>query len=319
MAIRHINMITLNQDVSKNPPVYPYQIHIRIGVLEKITANKLTDHLPTGLNISINNVFIVLPPFVSKFRQGPRSRRVPIHIELTNYLKLNPNLFNIMSLNWFPDDQPYYMGIHIVRHCSSRELLQRLYEKESRSIEETKSDIVNEFKVHDSDLATTNIRISLLCPLNKVRMATPVRSVKCQHLQCFDANAFIMMNENKQTWTCPICTQPILYEDLQIHSYFTDVMSDRSLPADENEIELFANGDWKRSGQPSSELQYQQQTSADCVSLCDDDDDEGDNRNDGGQQKPAPVASDGKMRAVDDHSRDRPNDEKRNNSRREHL
>merc|ERR1711992_119523 len=70
------------------------------------------------------------------------------------------------------------------------------------------------------DIATTDIKVSLACPLGKMRMSTPCRPSTCDHLQCFDANLFIQMNERKPTWQCPVCNKPGLYKDLYLDGYF---------------------------------------------------------------------------------------------------
>ena len=43
--------------------------------------------------------------------------------------------------------------------------------------------------------------------LGKMRMTTPCRSSTCDHLQCFDASLYLMMNEKKPKWQCPVCNK----------------------------------------------------------------------------------------------------------------
>ena len=38
-------------------------------------------------------------------------------------------------------------------------------------------------------------------------MTTPCRSSTCDHLQCFDASLYLMMNEKKPKWVCPVCNK----------------------------------------------------------------------------------------------------------------
>ena len=40
--------------------------------------------------------------------------------------------------------------------------------------------------------------------LGKMRMTVPSRASTCNHLQCFDGPMFLLMNEKKPTWTCPV-------------------------------------------------------------------------------------------------------------------
>ena len=53
-----------------------------------------------------------------------------------------------------------------------------------------------------------------------MRMSMPCRPTTCDHLQCFDASLFLMMNEKKPTWTCPVCDSPAKYDDLMVDGYF---------------------------------------------------------------------------------------------------
>ena len=112
------------------------------------------------------------------------------------------------------------------------------------------------------DIATTDIKVSLACPLGKMRMSTPCRPSTCDHLQCFDANLFINMNERKPTWQCPVCNSPSLYKDLYLDGYFLDVVNSEELPEEENEIILNQDGTWKPLPQTEqSEEERQKQES----------------------------------------------------------
>lgn len=68
----------------------------------------------------------------------------------------------------------------------------------------------------DSEIATTGVRVSLICPLVKMRLSVPCRAETCAHLQCFDAVFYLQMNEKKPTWMCPVCDKPAPYDQLII-------------------------------------------------------------------------------------------------------
>jgi len=72
----------------------------------------------------------------------------------------------------------------------------------------------------------------------------PCRPTTCDHLQCFDASLFLMMNEKKPTWTCPVCDSPAKYDDLMVDGYFQEVIKAEELPEEENEIILNQDGSW---------------------------------------------------------------------------
>ena len=56
-------------------------------------------------------------------------------------------------------------------------------------------------------LPTMILHCFLLLFLGKMRMTTPCRSSTCDHLQCFDASLYLMMNEKKPKWVCPVCNK----------------------------------------------------------------------------------------------------------------
>ena len=66
----------------------------------------------------------------------------------------------------------------------------------------------------DMEIATTSLRASLVCPLGKMRMSTPFRALTCNHVQCFDGMTFLLMNERKPTWICPVCDKSCLFHNL---------------------------------------------------------------------------------------------------------
>jgi len=68
--------------------------------------------------------------------------------------------------------------------------------------------------MEDEDIATTIVRVSLLCPLAKFRMQYPAKGRNCTHLQCFDGSAYISLNEKKPMWNCPVCNKCLYYDDL---------------------------------------------------------------------------------------------------------
>jgi len=68
----------------------------------------------------------------------------------------------------------------------------------------------------DCEIATTMLKVSLNCPLGKMKMLLPCRASTCSHLQCFDASLYLQMNERKPTWNCPVCDKPAIYDNLVI-------------------------------------------------------------------------------------------------------
>jgi len=134
----------------------------------------------------------------------------------------------------------------LVKKLTAETLIKKLQDKGGRSADETKNIIIKKLSNDDPELATTSsYRFSLVCPLGRMRMKLPAKSIHCDHLQCFDANIFILMNEKRPTWMCPTCNKPCLYEDIQVDNYFLDVVSSLTLNDCINEIEILADGTWR--------------------------------------------------------------------------
>merc|ERR1712008_316627 len=98
---------------------------------------------------------------------------------------------------------------------------------------------------NDADVATTSLKVTVSCPLGKMRMRVPCLPQTCSHLQCFDAATFLQMNERKPTWNCPVCDSKAMYNDLLIDGYFQEVLESKELPEEENDVILEADGTWK--------------------------------------------------------------------------
>ena len=128
---------------------------------------------------------------------------------------------------------------------TSDDLLDRLKKKGQRETAYTRQLIVDKLNNDDDDVASTSLKVTVSCPLGKMRMRVPCRPQTCAHLQCFDAGTFLQMNERKPTWNCPVCDSKALYTDLLIDGYFQEVLESKDLPQEENEIILESDGTWK--------------------------------------------------------------------------
>merc|ERR1712226_752725 len=138
----------------------------------------------------------------------------------------------------------WLVNIGLVEQLSSLQLLERLESKGKREPDFTRELIKKKLADDEDGIATTNLKVTVSCPLGKMRMTVPCRPTTCDHLQCFDAAIFLMMNEKKPTWTCPVCDSPAKYDDLMVDGYFQEIIKAKELPEDENEIILNQDGSW---------------------------------------------------------------------------
>jgi hypothetical protein len=95
----------------------------------------------------------------------------------------------------------------------------------------------------DLEIETPELKVSLQCPLMKFRIRLPARSNKCKHVQCFDAESYLMMNEKKPTWNCPVCDIYAPYHTLLIDGLFKEILAQEK---EAEEILFTADGMWTR-------------------------------------------------------------------------
>jgi len=244
LSVEQANFVAMNRDISHGKNEYIYQFQIRICQLIEPVSNELPDCMPLGIHIRLGMKACPLPPTAPNTRPGTESRRTARPINCTPFIKLSPIVSNTITVNWTPDGKNYVMAMYLVKKLTSDTLIKKLQDKGGRSSEETKNYIIKKLADVDPDLATTSYRFSLVCPLGKMRMKIPAKSIHCDHLQCFDASTFILMNEKKPTWMCPTCNKPCLYDDIQIENYFLEVVSSPTLKSCTKEIEILADGTW---------------------------------------------------------------------------
>lgn len=90
---------------------------------------------------------------------------------------------------------------------------------------------------------------SLLCPIAKTVIETPVRGRDCNHLQCFDLRNFLHANKNPSAgrWRCGICQSFLSCEDLVQCGLFGAMLGD--LQADVSstchKVSFETSGRWK--------------------------------------------------------------------------
>lgn len=96
----------------------------------------------------------------------------------------------------------------------------------------------------DDDIEEISTVLPLRCPLSYARIQTPVRSIHCDHVECFDLTSFIQLQQQATTWTCPICNKGIKFLDLAVDEYMSEILA-KAQQYDISEIELSPDGEWR--------------------------------------------------------------------------
>jgi hypothetical protein len=90
---------------------------------------------------------------------------------------------------------------------------------------------------------------SLLCPITKTVIETPVRGRDCGHLQCFDLRNFLHANKNPSAgrWRCGVCQRFLSCEDLVRCGLFDAMLGDlrANVSSTRHKVSFLAGGRWK--------------------------------------------------------------------------
>ncbi|XP_012273819.1 E3 SUMO-protein ligase PIAS1 isoform X2 [Orussus abietinus] len=224
---------------------YTVQVQMRFCLQE--TSCEQDDYFPPNIGVKVNGKLCPLPNPIPTNKPGVEPKRPPRPVNISPLVKLSPTVGNQIHVTWSADyGRRYAIAVYLVKKLSSSELLSRLKCRGVRHSDYTRGLIKEKLNEDaDSEIATTSLRVSLACPLGKMRMSTPCRASTCSHLQCFDASLFLQMNERKPTWSCPVCDKAAFYDNLVIDGYFQEVLSSNKLLPDVNEVQLLQDGSWE--------------------------------------------------------------------------
>jgi hypothetical protein len=222
---------------------YRTQIQMRFSLLE--TSCEQEDNFPPSICVKINGKLCPLPNPVPTSKPGGEPTRPPRPINITPLCKLSSTSANYISVSWAVEvGKAHTVSVYMVENLNYKDLLALLKAKGQRQPDYTRALIKEKLADQDQEIATTSCKVTLACPLGKMRMVTPARASTCDHLQCFDAQLYLAMNEKKPKWRCPVCNKPALMENLLVDGFFTELIGSSRLPPDEHEILLLNDGSW---------------------------------------------------------------------------
>ncbi|KAK2894699.1 hypothetical protein QQF64_012395 [Cirrhinus molitorella] len=238
---QQVQQISSSMDISGTKCDFTVQVQLRFCLSE--TSCPQEDHFPPNLCVKVNGKPCNLPGYLPPTKNGVEPKRPSRPINITSLVRLSTTVPNTIVVSWTSEiGRSYSMAVYLVRQQSSSVLLQRLRSKGIRNPDHSRALIKEKLTADpDSEIATTSLRVSLLCPLGKMRLTIPCRALTCSHLQCFDATLYIQMNEKKPTWVCPVCDKKAPYEHLIIDGLFMEILSSC---VDCDEIQFKEDGTW---------------------------------------------------------------------------
>ncbi|NXW25081.1 PIAS3 ligase, partial [Circaetus pectoralis] len=218
------------------------------------------DYFPPNLFVKVNGKLCPLPGYLPPTKNGAEPKRPSRPVNITPLARLSATVPNTIVVNWSSEfGRNYSLSVYLVKQLTSVTLLQKLRAKGIRNPDHSRALIKEKLTADpDSEIATTSLRVSLMCPLGKMRLIVPCRATTCTHLQCFDAALYLQMNEKKPTWTCPVCDKKAPYDNLIIDGLFMEILNSCT---DCDEIQFMEDGSWCPM-KPKKENQEVCQTSA---------------------------------------------------------
>uniref|UniRef100_A0A673XGX5 Protein inhibitor of activated STAT 1 n=1 Tax=Salmo trutta TaxID=8032 RepID=A0A673XGX5_SALTR len=238
---QQVQQISSSMDISGTKCDFAVQVQLRFCLSE--TSCTQEDHFPSNLCVKVNSKPCNLPGYLPPTKNGVEPKRPSRPINITSLVRLSTTVPNTIVVSWTSEiGRSFSMAVYLVRQQTSTTLLQRLRAKGIRNPDHSRALIKEKLTADpDSEIATTSLRVSLLCPLGKMRLMIPCRALTCSHLQCFDATLYLQMNEKKPTWVCPVCDQKAPYQHLIIDGLFMEILNSCE---DCDEIQFKEDGNW---------------------------------------------------------------------------
>lgn len=160
---------------------------------------------------------------------------------ITKYLQLHPRMANLVDITVEETQVSFAFFVYLVRPVDFATLLENIKKRPYISKQDTVQKIREDN--NDDDVEALSTVVSLKDPVSYSRIVDPVRSIHCDHIECFDASSFLQLQLQATSWTCPICNRPLDYESLAIDEYVMEIL-DTAKAYDLDEIEIDPMGAW---------------------------------------------------------------------------
>ncbi|XP_067309461.1 E3 SUMO-protein ligase PIAS4b isoform X2 [Pseudorasbora parva] len=216
------------------------QVVIRICYSESIGVEE--DQYPPNIGVSVNHANCPIQCSYSSNKMGTEPSRPCLPIDITPELYIT--FTNRFSVVWGNFGKSYAVAVYLVRVVSCQELLDQLLRAAVEPLELCRRRVSEKLRSDpESEVSTTGLQVSLMCPLAKLRVCVPCRAAGCAHLQCFDASSYLQMNERKPRWSCPVCHRFAPCDELRIDSLLCEVLE--RCGEDVEEIEFLSDSSWR--------------------------------------------------------------------------
>lgn len=220
-----------------------YQIEIILRLVQVGLKENVTERLPYNINVSVNDRPCKLPVLNIPTKAGITPWRCNVPIDITQQTDLRSCLQNKLQITWSDEPHQYMAGVFVAQKLTWDELLEQLKTRPVRPADKTR-ELIKKSMESDVDMGVDSMLTTVKDPLSKMRMEMPARGMDCIHLSCFDAIQFLQMNEQKQTWLCPICKKKVKFENIEVDEFFLNILKSPNLSKDCENVVLLQDGSW---------------------------------------------------------------------------
>jgi len=235
--------IAMSRDLRPQAKIeYTVQVQMRFCLIDM--TKEQDDLFPNSICVRVNGKMAPLPNPIPSNRPGVEPKRPSRPVSITSLCRLSPTVPNRIDVSWASESgKAHCIKVDLVKRVTSDILMQRLRAKGARHMDHTRHMIKQKMESEDNDIALDTLKVSIQCPLSKMRISTPCRPTTCSHVQVFDAMMFLQMNERKATWVCPVCDGNAHFDVLALDGYFQQVVEEAN--PDVTDINLFEDGSWE--------------------------------------------------------------------------
>ena len=166
----------------------------------RLDSQGFVQHWPKDCTIYINTkaIYTLSQPPASSTR-----KRKDSPLSLSNFPHNSHNSIMVVKQK---EEEVYAFGVFVVETLTVEELLNRYLYERILTPEMGKA-FVKSRAGSSEDIQADVYRQPLVCPLTRMVPDIPARGTYCQHVQCFDLLAYVVLQEKTKTnkWHCPIC------------------------------------------------------------------------------------------------------------------
>ncbi|KAK9365099.1 PINIT domain-containing protein [Lipomyces kononenkoae] len=215
-----------------------YRVYL-LSALSEDAYRQATIQFPLSIEIRVNGK--VVQANLRGLKNKPGTAKPA---DLTDYVTKDATTRNTVEVIYAYTRQRYTVTLHLARKRSVQDIVTRIVAGK-RLAKETVIAQIN--KSHgdgdDDDIMATSSIVSLKCPLSFGRIQVPIRTIRCAHVQCFDATSYIQLQEQAPTWQCPVCNIYAPIEDIVVDNYFEEILKHTSKRVES--IEIDPSGTWR--------------------------------------------------------------------------